>query len=457
MSFTTCTILINRQPGKTVVLSRPLAKTLGVSSGRSATLRLGSKETGITVRTTNRTENTLTLPVNLVAVLRLPRTGKCLIKNNGGNELQLGPVIGILTSTSGGSSAPFGSRTGFIREIFAAGEDKAFHVAFSPGQVDWEAGEVSGYVRDTGGKWVRKTMPLPDVVYNRLPSRKTERLASTEAFKERFVRRRIPLFNWTFFDKWDVYRLLDGEAEAVKHVPESAINPSGEDIKKLMEKHRFLYLKPTNGSLGIGIYRLTYNPGRGYFARFRRNGSNVLIRFGNFDGLMKLLRRHNVNLQHYVIQQGIRLIEVDGCPLDFRFHMTKNGQNQWVTAGVGAKRAGRGSVTTHIRNGGQLLTPEQALTRVYGASKADDMFATAKEVAIKLSEAIERRYNHPLAELGFDLGIDQNDRVWMFEANSKPGRSIFKHPALKAQGKATITNLFNHCLYLARFRARREG
>ncbi|MNI64264.1 Endospore coat-associated protein YheD [compost metagenome] len=183
----------------------------------------------------------------------------------------------------------------------------------------------------------------------------------------------------------------------------------------------------------------------------------MLIRFGNFDGLMKLLRRHRVNLQHYVVQQGIRLIELDGCPLDFRFHMTKNGQNQWVAAGIGAKKAGRGSVTTHIRNGGQLLTPEQALTRVFGASKAETMLQSAKEAAVRLSEAIERRYNHPLGELGFDLGIDQNDRVWMFEANAKPGRSIFKHPALKASGKATLTHLFNHCLYLSRFRARREG
>lgn len=457
MSFTTCSILINRQPGRTVILSRPLAKFLQVTSGRSATLKIGSKSAGVTLRTVNRQDNTLTLPVNLVAELRLPRTGKCLIKSNGSAELQLGPVIGILTSIEGGSAAPFGSRTGFIREIIATGRDRAFHVAFAPNQVNWSSGEVTGYTLGAEGNWVRKTFPLPDVVYNRLPSRKAEKLSSMENFKERFVRRRIPLFNWSFFDKWDVYRLLDGESDAERHVPESAINPSPDEIRRMMEKHRFVYLKPTGGSLGIGIYRLTYTPGKGYFARFRRGGSNTLIRFANFDGLMKLLRRHNINLQHYVVQQGIRLIEVDGCPLDFRFHMTKNGQNQWVAAGIGAKRAGKGSVTTHIRNGGQLMTPEQALSRVYSASKAETMLENAKETAVKLSEAIERRYNHQLGELGFDLGIDQNDRIWMFEANAKPGRSIFKHPSLKASGKATLTHLFNHCLYLSRFRARREG
>lgn len=458
MSLTTCNILVNRQQGKTVVLSRSLAKALQIPSGRTVLLRVGSKETTVTIRTANRVDNALVLPVNLVSTLRLPRTGKCLVKSaGGGKELQLGPIIGILTHTGGTSSSPFGNRTSFIREIFETGKGKAFHVAFTPNQVNWESGEVSGYVLDAEGGWVRKTVPLPDVVYNRLPSRKVEKSSSTENFKERFVRRRVPLFNWSFFDKWDVYRLLDGETEAEKHVPESYINPTPEQIQNLMEKHRFVYLKPTGGSLGIGIYRLTYNPKRGYFARFRRNGSNVLIRFNKFSGLMNLLRRHNINLQHYVIQQGIRLVELDDCPLDFRFHMNKNGQNQWVAAGIGAKKAGRGSVTTHIRNGGQLMTPEQALYRVYGSSKGEEMLQAAKEAAVKLAEAIERKSPHPLGELGFDIGIDQNDRVWMFEANAKPGRSIFKHPDLKAQGRATLTNLFEHCLYLSRFRARREG
>jgi hypothetical protein len=224
----------------------------------------------------------------------------------------------------------------------------------------------------------------------------------------------------------------------------------------MMEKHRFVYLKPNTGSLGIGIYRLTYTPNRGYFARFRRKGTNVLIRFPRFDGLYKLLERQNVKLQYYVLQQGVRLIEIENCPIDFRFHLTKNGFNQWVTSGIGAKKAGKGSVTTHVASGGMLMMPEHVLRSVFGA-KADHVLEQAKEVAIKLAEAIERNYPHRLAELGFDLGIDQNENVWMFEANAKPGRSIFKHPALKAQGRTSLVNLYEHCLYLSRFRSRRDG
>ena len=187
-----------------------------------------------------------------------------------------------------------------------------------------------------------------------------------EGFKERFVRRGIPLFNWSFFDKWDVYKMLDGD-DAFRFVPESRINPSADQIKEMLDKHKFIYLKPTAGSLGIGIFRVTYNPKRGYFVRYRKAGKNVLIRYGKFDGLMQMLGTGRGRLTNYVAQQGIRLIEIDSCPIDFRFHLTKNGNNNWVVAAIGAKKSGKGSVTTHIRNGGQLMTPEQVLRQIYGS------------------------------------------------------------------------------------------
>ena len=163
-------------------------------------------------------------------------------------------------------------------------------------------------------------------------------------------------------------------------------------------------------------------------------------------------------MKHYVIQQGIRLVELDRCPIDFRFHMNKNADNEWVVGGIGAKRAGRGSVTTHIKNGGKLMTPEAALTEIYGSSdKAEQMLGRAKTAAISLAEAIENNHPHYLGELGFDIGIDQKDNIWMFEANAKPGRSIFKHPLLKAEGRATIGHIIDYCRYLSRFHERRSN
>jgi hypothetical protein len=456
MSLTTCSIIITQQSEKVITISRSLSRALQLSSARSVTLKLGNKTVSAPMKIWNREGHVIAVPHSLSSGLYLPSSGKCYVKNNNGREIQLGPLIGILAGPANNSALPFGERTGFIREFMQAGANKAFYFAFSASQVDWNREVVTGYVINENGKWIRKTVPLPDVVYNRSPSRRAENSPAMTVFKTKFIHRKIPLFNWSFFDKWDVYRLLDGEPEAAKYVPESINNPNADEIRRMMEKHRFVYLKPSAGSLGIGIYRLTFTPNRGYYARFRRNGSNVLIRFPRFDGLFNMLQRHNLKLPYYVLQQGVRLIELENCPIDFRFHLTKNGSNQWVASGIGAKKAGKGSVTTHVRSGGMLMMPEQVLKSVFG-SRSEQVLENAKSVAIKLAEAIERNYPHTLGELGFDLGIDLNERVWMFEANAKPGRSIFKHPSLKDQGRTSFVNLFEHCLYLSRFRVRREG
>lgn len=454
MSLTTCTVRIIYQPVKVIYASSGLLRSLGMSGVRNIRLTLGSKSTIAPVKLLKRRGNYLQLPSSIAGLLKVPHAGTCLATNRGNREIQLGPLIGILTSPGKGS-APFAGMGGFLRQIMNVGKNRSFYFAFSPRDVNWDDETVTGYFPQSSGTWLRRTVPLPDVIYNRLHNRKAEQSMSMDSFKEQFVRRGIPIFNWSFFDKWDVYKLLQGDS-AYKYVPETYVNPSPKEIRELMEKHKFVYLKPTGGSLGIGIYRLTYNPRRGYFARFRRNGKNVLIRYPRFDGLMNLLsRHHNGRLTNYVVQQGIRLIELDNCPIDFRFHMTKNGKNQWVVAAVGAKKAGRGSVTTHIRNGGQLMTPEQVLNSVFG-SRANAVLQHAKETAVELAEAIERNYSRTLGELGFDIGIDQSENIWMFEANAKPGRSIFKHPSLKPLARESLLNLFEHCLYLSKFWPGRE-
>ncbi|MNH38577.1 Endospore coat-associated protein YheD [compost metagenome] len=96
------------------------------------------------------------------------------------------------------------------------------------------------------------------------------------------------------------------------------------------------------------------------------------------------------------------------------------------------------------------MTPGQALNRTFG-DEADTVLDKAKMVAIKLSEAIERNYPHRLGELGLDIGIDKDGEIWMFEANAKPGRSIFKHPALRSEGRASLSYILEHCMYLSRF------
>jgi hypothetical protein len=452
MSLTTCNVHFSQQSDKVVYLSRPLIQQLRLSGKGSIQLKLGNEVLTATIKPLKRSGNHLYLSAGVRQSIRVPKSGNVYLLSNDQGEIKLGPLVGILTdSIHSGESYPFGTRSGFIKQVLRTGDRKAYMFGFTPGDINWQQETVNGYFLNAQGNWYRKVVPLPDVVYNRLPNRKAETSSYISAVRERFVKRQIPLFNWSFLNKADVYRLLDNDPEALLHLPESVSNPTPAKIKEMLDKYQFLYYKPGGGSLGIGIYRLTHHPRRGYFARYRRGSENVLVRYSSFQSLMRMLQaRLGSRMSQYVAQQGIRLVEIDGCPLDFRFHMHKNGSNQWVPAGIGAKKAGRGSVTTHIKSGGSLMTPEHALSRAFGDG-AGAILQKAKAVAVKLSEAIERNYPHRLGELGLDIGIDKSGNVWMFEANAKPGRSIFKHPALRSEGKASVSYILEHCLYLSRF------
>ncbi|OBR62946.1 hypothetical protein A7K91_09520 [Paenibacillus oryzae] len=452
MSLTTCNVHFSQQSDKVVYLSRPLIQQLRLSGKGSIQLKLGNEVLTATIKPLKRSGNHLYLSAGVRQSIRVPKSGNIYLLSNDQDEIKLGPLVGILTdSIRSGESYPFGTRSGFIKQVLRTGDRKAYMFGFTPGDINWQQETVNGYFLNAQGNWYRKVVPLPDVVYNRLPNRKAETSSYISAVRERFVKRQIPLFNWSFLNKADVYRLLDNDPEALLHLPESVSNPTPAKIKEMLDKYQFLYYKPGGGSLGIGIYRLTHHPRRGYFARYRRGSENVLVRYSSFQSLMRMLQaRLGSRMSQYVAQQGIRLVEIDGCPLDFRFHMHKNGSNQWVPAGIGAKKAGRGSVTTHIKSGGSLMTPEHALSRTFGDG-AGAILQKAKAVAVKLSESIERNYPHRLGELGLDIGIDKSGNVWMFEANAKPGRSIFKHPALRSEGKASVSYILEHCLFLSRF------
>jgi hypothetical protein len=453
MSLTSCHVHFSPQSERVVYLSGSLLKSLQLAGKKTIHVKLGKETITAAVKPIERQGNHLYLSAGVRQMIRVPKAGSISLVQGSENEVQLGPLIGVLTESGLSSSdAPFGNRTGYIRQLVRMGEKKAYFFAFTPRDINWQQETINAYfLNSSNNGWYRKVVPLPDVVYNRLPSRRAETTATIMTLREKFIRKEVPFFNWSFFNKSDVYKLLDQDVEALKHLPESVNNPRPEKIKEMLEQHQFVYYKPSAGSLGIGIYRLTYHPKRGYFARYRRGNTNVLLRFTNFNSLMRMLQgRHGNALGRYVSQQGVRLIEIDGCPIDFRFHMHKNGTNDWVPVGIGAKKAGRGSVTTHIKNGGQLLTPEQALSRTFG-ERADEMLVKAKEVSIKLSEAIERNFPHTLGELGLDIGIDKDGDVWMFEANAKPGRSIFSHPALRSQGRESLSHILEHCMYLSRF------
>jgi hypothetical protein len=128
-----------------------------------------------------------------------------------------------------------------------------------------------------------------------------------------------------------------------------------------------------------------------------------------------------------VVQQGINLLRRESRTIDFRVHTNKDDLGNWHVSAIAAKIAGPGSVTTHTRSGGEIKTIEE----IFPLEESTLHKERLSDAALLLSNSLDRHVEGIIGEIGFDLGIDRNGDVWLFEANSKPGRTIFSHPELK--------------------------
>ena len=58
----------------------------------------------------------------------------------------------------------------------------------------------------------------------------------------------------------------------------------------------------------------------------------------------------------------------------------------------------------------------------------------------------------PIGELGIDLAIDRDGRLWFLEANSRTGRSLFHHLDATGLGRLADRRPLEYAAYLAGFR-----
>ena len=157
--------------------------------------------------------------------------------------------------------------------------------------MNWENKTVQGMFLQEGAagtQWRQATVPIPDVIYNRIPDRGSERSGSVLYFKEKIEAfPNCKMFNPTFFNKWSIHQRLQGHSFATQHVPETYIAPTVSRIENMLQKYRMVYLKPGSGSLGLGIIKVIYRPGEGFFCSYNSKGQNVVRKYRSLPNLLQ--------------------------------------------------------------------------------------------------------------------------------------------------------------------------
>lgn len=432
---------------KSLFVSKELLKQLRVKEGETKIIQFGTKEVSCSIYS-NKELSFQECAFSELAwnQLYFPYPLKLTLEYDGQEKLYLGPIIGIFTAGFTGSILrPAGERSFlFAKYIHAASLTGALAVIFGSHHINWEEGTMEAYSFTKAG-WKKIIVPLPNVIYDRLPNRRTEAHPDYIHVREKFNRDyEIPWFNPGFFDKSEIYnRLIDVE-EVNQHLPKTITSPTTEEIKAFIHEYKHVYIKPKNGSLGLGIHQIHYDEGEGfYYCRFRDKVRNRLRRYSNLNRLLKT--QFPTGFEHLVVQKGIALLKYQNNPIDFRIHTNKDEQGIWRISALAAKIAGPGSVTTHVKSGGHVKSVQE-IWEDLDLDKA--LLGELKRTVLLLSKAIDKTTNGNVGEIGFDLGIDLNGHIWMFEANSKPGRTIFSHPKLKREDQLTRKMPMSYAAYL---------
>jgi glutathione synthase/RimK-type ligase-like ATP-grasp enzyme len=340
--------------------------------------------------------------------------------------LVLGPLIGVLVSRDYPlqPDKPFGSITMFCRELVEACTAQGAYVYFfTPNQIGASLDYLDGWIYSEG--WHKVMLPVPDVINNRLTSRKLENKPSVQHFmKEVKLKHQTTVFNEKFLDKTEVFDALKKDESLVRYLPESHALRNYTTLKSMCTRYNSVFLKPVRGSLGKGIIRVTRLDANNYQAMYATAAGS---RKQQFSSLVKLFSTISAKMKtvRYQIQQGLTLIEIQKRPVDFRALVQKNASGKWTITSIVARTAGNHHFVSNLARGGTLSTVGEAVAKsnLNASVSRQDAAQRLQQAALNIARGVDAQIPAHFGELGIDLAMDTSGRVWLLEVNSKPSKN----------------------------------
>ncbi|MBD1383360.1 YheC/YheD family endospore coat-associated protein [Metabacillus arenae] len=273
------------------------------------------------------------------------------------------------------------------------------------------------------GQWAKVTVPIPHVVYNRVPTRDEE---ESEQFKEKLqiLKKHSTIVNPSFFNKWTTHQILSLNPKIHPYLPNAAPLTDSECFFSMLDQFGSLYLKPVNESKGKGILKVTQK-NNDYFIENKRQRSSSLTK----EALWKKIESVTYN-SSYMMQETISSDLIDSKKYDVRILAVNNG-NKFSIAGMGLRVSNGHSIVTHVPNGGTIASIKKIEKKI----RQIELQNLMNEVGNTLIENLGT-----LAEFSIDLGIDCDCSYFIYEVNSKP--MVFDEGDIQAKRYKDLYNFF---------------
>ncbi|WP_407407211.1 YheC/YheD family protein [Peribacillus sp.] len=389
--------------------------------GEPLTLIAGRRSVPVLVQTFASPESTIKISHDTNQFLSLPPfSGPVSVSFHAEERtLQIAPFLAVLINQGPLQSGTFGEMEPFYQEMIAYCNQKGFPFFLAKPQ-PLADGILTGYWPGANG-WETLELPVPDVFYNRIHSRKVEGTPLFENFSSELKSLAIPMFNGRFLSKHDVHELLLSDYSLLPHLPETVMFNEQEPFMTFLDKYPVSYLKPSTGSQGRNICKLTESSGRWVIehAGTENNIHTIETKEKLFSALKKFCRN-----QAYILQKGISLFEIDQKLVDFRILLHKNGQHQWKVTSMVARIGDSGNIVSNLAQGGVMKNGFDFLKEIVDHQEAKRLYQSLIRLAKKTAVALDDNHPELFGELGIDLALDSNKHPWIIEVNSKPSKKF---------------------------------
>ena len=340
--------------------------------------------------------------------------------HRGTNHNYLRPLIGVFINKRKLCSRKM---VLFSRKLNQANERaKCSIFFFSLENINWQTQTVKGYVLEGSGKrWLEHRLPFPDIIYDRGAGFSGEEKAAAEELRNRFKKMsEIQFINSCKLKKWEVHQKLSKHKAVKKYLPVTAFSHGIDDIKAMISKYNCLFLKRSGGSGGKGVFALVKRK-HGFCFRYYSKGVHWKQNVSTLKGLRSEMKTAGLKPDRVIIQRGINLIKYKNRPMDLRVLMVKDKNGIWNAVYNQARVAPKGAVITNASLGGEVMNYSNlypALIKRYTGTPSDKQI---RGICMTIARYMEKEFG-PFGEMGIDIGVDSNGKVWLLEANSKPSK-----------------------------------
>lgn len=348
------------------------------------------------------------------------------------NDIFLGPVVGMFISRSIFRSCSIGiPKPLIIEHIKEAGSfSNCLGYCFCVNNVDLENDKIMGYIYiEKLNQWQLRWFPVPDVIYDRaVYLEMDEKDLAKDLRQELTLNPKIRFINPVgSLGKWPLYKKLSSYSEIKDYLPETILYKTFDDIFFMLNKHNIVFLKSSYGSMGKQVVSIEKACNNFKIEFYDKELKIYLTK--DISELKKYIesfikKKQALGRESFIVQQGISTIKYNGHNMIFRIDIVKNEYGKWETMRpYGIYSSGDSNITNFCIGGIQehfkdIYPKLKDMHSNIALPTEEDIMAAVEKIAT----FIEKSFG-TYGEIGIDIVIDENGKLWFIEGNSKPDKS----------------------------------